>query len=98
VSDTTRERLRRVRGEDARPLLHISVVGAIRNLPEARPYEELELTRLIAEVCGDYSTTRRELIMQGLMGRSGGVYGLTGSGLAVWRVERFLKDRYRARG
>ncbi|MFH1568240.1 MAG: sigma-70 family RNA polymerase sigma factor [Gemmatimonadota bacterium] len=94
ASEATRERLRRVRGEGARPLLHVSVVGAIRNLPEVRPYPEPELTRLIGEVCGDYSTTRRELIMDGLMVRAGGVYELTESGRAVWRVERFIRDHY----
>ena len=94
ASDTTRERLRRVRGEDARPVLHISVVGALRNLPEVRPYGEPELTRLIGEVCGDYSTTRRELVMDRLMARDGGVYELTESGRALWRVERFIKDHY----
>lgn len=92
-SATTRERLNRVRGEGARPLLHISVVGAIRNLPEIRPYREPELTRFIGEVCGDFSTTRRELVMDGLMVRQSGVYELTETGQAVWRVEHFLKSR-----
>jgi hypothetical protein len=94
VSAASRERLRRVRGDGACPLLHVSVIGAIRNLPAARPYEEPELTRLIGEVCGDYATTRRELVMDGLMVRAAGVYELTDSGRAVWRVERFLRDRF----
>ena len=96
ASSTTRERLRRVRGEDAQPLLHVSVTGAIRNLPEIRPYPEPELTRLIGEVCGDYSTTRRHLVMgpRGLMDREDSVYELTETGRAVWRVERFIKDHY----
>jgi len=96
ASDTTRERLRRVRGVDAQPLLHVSVTGAIRNLPEIRPYPEPELTRLIGEVCGDYSTTRRHLVMgpRGLMDRKDSVYELTETGRAVWRVERFIRDHY----
>lgn len=94
-SDLRRERLARVRGAEAQPLTHISLVAAIRHLPEARPYAEKELTRLIGEVCGDYSTTRRELVMgkPGQMTRENGVYELSEMGLAVWRVERFLKER-----
>jgi hypothetical protein len=100
VSDTTRNRLSKVRGRDARPLLHISVVGAIRNLPEVRAYTEPEITRLIGEVCGDYATTRRHLVMgrPGLMTRDGGVYQFSGSGKAIWRVERFIRDRYLGAG
>ncbi len=88
----------------ARPLLHTSLVGAVRNLPAIRPYAEDELTRLIGEVCGDYSTTRRELVMlseriwegieytpTGLMRRRDGIYELTEFGRAVWRVEHFLR-------
>lgn len=91
-SAITRERLNRVRGEGVQPLLHISVVGAIRNLPEIRPYREPELTRFIGAVCGDFSTTRRELVMDGLMVRQSGVYELTETGQAIWRVEQFLKS------
>ena len=96
-SELRRARLAKIRGVDARPLMHISVVAAIRHLPEIRPYPEVELTRLIGEVCGDYSTTRRELVMgsPGLMVRSNGIYELSGTGLAVWRVERFLKEHER---
>jgi len=96
-SETTKERLRRVRGEDARPFLHISPLAAIWALPEIRPYGERELTRRIAEVCGDYSTTRRHLVMEGknsLMVREAGVYTFTDLGEAVWRVERYIRDRY----
>ena len=94
ASELRRERLARIRGRDAQPLMHTSMVAAIRHLPEARAYPEKELTRLIGEVCGDYSTTRRELVMgkPGLMVRRAGVYELSDDGLAVWRVERFLKD------
>ena len=94
-SETTQKRLGKVRGE-ARPPLHISPVAALRALPEIRPYEERELTRLIAQVCGDYSTTRRHLVMgpDNLMIREKGVYELTGLGRAVWRVERFIREHY----
>ena len=95
ASEVRRQRLAKVRGADAQPMMHQSVVAAIRHLPEIRPYPEAELTRLIGEVCGDYSTTRRELVMgsPGLMVREGGIYTLSDLGLPVWRVERFLKDR-----
>ena len=93
VSATKRERLAKIRGADAQPSMHISVVAAIRHLPEVRPYPEAVITRLIGEVCGDYSTTRRELVMgsPGLMVRNAGIYELSELGLAVWRVEDFLK-------
>jgi len=86
-SETTRRRLAKVRGAHAEPSLHISVVAAIRNLSEVRPYPEVELTRLIGEVCADYSTTRRELVMGGahgcgLMVRRDNVYELSDSGVA----------------
>ena len=91
-SDLRRQRLAKIRGADAQPIMDVSVVAAIRHLPEIRPYPEAELTRLIGEVCGDYSTTRRELVMgsPGLMVRSDGIYELSDMGLAVWRVERFV--------
>ena len=96
-SELRRARLAKIRGADARPLMHVSVVAAMRHLPEVRPYPEAELTRLIGEVCGDYSTTRRELVMgsPGLMVRENGIYELSDMGLAVWRVERFLMDHER---
>ena len=54
-------------------------VGAVIRyaLPEIRRYEERDLTRRIAAVCGDYAATRRKLIEEGLMERSGGVYAFT---------------------
>ena len=83
--------------------MQTSCVAAIRALPEHRAYPEPELTRLIGQVCSDYSTTRRELVMlsvriwegieytpRGLMTRDSGLYELTEFGAAVWRVERFL--------
>ena len=107
-SSLTQRRLAKIRGAGARPLLHNSLVAAIRNLPEVRPYAEDEITRLIGEACSDYFTTRRELVMlsvriwegieytpTGLMRRKDGVYELTEFGEAVWRVERFLKDEAR---
>ena len=96
-SELRQARLAKIRGADARPLMHVSVVAAMRHLPEVRPYPEAELTRLIGEVCGDYSTTRRELVMgsPGLMVRENGIYELSDMGLAVWRVERFLMDHER---
>jgi RNA polymerase sigma-70 factor (ECF subfamily) len=95
-SETARKRLHRIRGE-ASPVFEVSTEMAIRALPEIRPYEEGELTRIIARVCRDYSTTRRRLVMDGrhsLMNRAGGIYEITELGKAVWRVEHFIKERY----
>ena len=95
-SDTAQERLRRVRG-DADPLFHISVEAAVRALPEIRAYPERELTYLIAQAVGDYSTTRRHLVMdksKAIMRREGGVYEFTAHGEAVWRVERRIAAQY----
>ena len=94
-SDTARERLRKVRG-DADPLFHISVEAAVRALPELRAYPERELTYLIAQAVGDYSTTRRHLVMdksKAIMRRERGVYEFTSHGEAVWRVERRIGER-----
>ena len=95
-SNTTRERLRKVRG-DGDPLFHISVEAAVRALPEIRPYPERDLIYLIAQVVGDYSTTRRHLVMdksQAIMRREGGVYEFTEHGQTVWRIERHIADKY----
>ncbi len=95
-SETTQARLKKVRG-DAHPKFQMSPLEAIRTLPEIRPYDERELTRLIAQVCDDYSTTRRHLVMYGrdrLMNRANGIYTLTEMGEAVWRVEHFIEAHY----
>jgi len=92
-SETTRRRLRRIRGS-ASPVSDISTQMALRVLPEVRPYEQAELTRLIAQVCRDYSGTRRALIIQKLMDRADDVYELTESGREIWRVEHFIVERY----
>ena len=92
-SDMARERLHRVRG-DASPVFDISVEMALRSLPEMRPYEHSEITRLIAQVCHDYSGTRRALIIQKLMDRSDDIYRFTESGKVIWRVEHFIVERY----
>jgi hypothetical protein len=95
ASEATRERLSRVRGAEARPWLDVSIAAAIRNLPALRPYPERELTRLIGEVCSDYSTTRRELVMgTSYMVRKNSIYELTELGSATWRVERYLGDHF----
>ncbi|MFC1525619.1 sigma-70 family RNA polymerase sigma factor [Candidatus Latescibacterota bacterium] len=96
-SETRTKRLQKVRG-DAQPALHISEVAAIRALPETRSYREPELTRYIAQVVGDYSTTRRHLVMgsprRSLMVREGTLYNFSELGRAVWRVERFIQENY----
>jgi HEAT repeat protein len=92
-SEMTRKRLRRIRGT-ASPVSDISIEMALRVLPEVRPYEQAELTRLIAQVCRDYSGTRRALIIQKLMDRADDIYELTESGREIWRVEHFIVERY----
>lgn len=89
-----RQMKKRLLGEEACPDLFISVYAAIAEMPELRPYKERELTRYIARACWDYATTRRELIMKGLMRREAGVYELTDTGQAVWRVEHFIQEHY----
>ena len=93
---TTRKRPHRIRGE-ASPIFEVSTEMAIRALPEIRFYEEGELTRIIAQVCYDYSTTRRFLVMErrhSLMKRANGIYKFTELGKAVWRVEHFIMESY----
>jgi HEAT repeat protein len=82
-----------VRG-GATPTTFISLEAVLRALPEVRPYTEQEITRCIAQACSDYSTTRRYLVEEGVLRRERGVYELTEVGQSVWRVERFLRDRY----
>jgi len=84
----------RLVGAGPRPGALMSLHGAIGMLPEVRPYGERELTGLIARACQDYSTTRRQLIMEGLMRRGGGIYELTDTGQAIWRVEHFVQAHY----
>ncbi len=95
-SETTQKRLHKIRGE-GRPLFYTSIEAVLRALPAIQPYEESELTRRIAQVCSDYSTTRRYLVMDGrksIMNRAHGVYELTELGKAVWRVEHFIQTHY----
>lgn len=96
-SALTRARLQKIRG-DARPdpMLHRSVVAAVRCLPELCAYAETDLTHRIAKVCGDYSTTRRHLVSgrDRLMTRDQGIYTFTPLGEAVWRVEQFIQERF----
>ena len=89
-----REVKERLVGAGPRPDAIMSLHGAIGILPEVRSYGERELTGLIARACQDYSTTRRQLIMEGLMRRGGGIYELTDTGQAVWRVEHFVQEHY----
>ena len=86
------ERLGRIRGGSL-PRKHTDPVGALRALPELRSYGEEELTTIVAGLCGDYSTTRRQMVMEGrhaLMRREKGVYSFTQIGEAVWRVGQFV--------
>ena len=91
---TTGENLRG--GEIPVSQLHRSVVAVMGGLPELRDYEEMELTRLAARVCGDYATVRRKLVSgrDALMRRAKGIYVFTELGAAVWQVEHFIKDHF----
>jgi hypothetical protein len=92
-TELEKARVRRIRG-DSQPEKHIDPVAALRALPEIRPYDEDELTRIVAGVCGDYSTTRRQMVMEGrhaLMRREKGTYTFTQMGEAVWRVGQFTE-------
>ena len=87
-------RIQRIRG-DANPKKHIDPIHGLRSLPEIRDYEEDELTKHVAKVCTDWSTTRRQMVMEGryaLMVRTSGVYSFTEIGEAVWRVGRFIAE------
>ena len=96
-SELSKARDRRIRGGE-QPIdnLYLSVVAAVSTLPELRTYEELELTHLIARVCGDYAGVRRKLVSgrDALMRREQGVYSFESLGEAVWRVERFIEANY----
>lgn len=98
MSALRRARLEKIRGK-AGPYhgaVFRSVVAAVHSLPELRVYEERELTYLIAQTCSDYSTTRRSLVSgpSRLMTRDHGMYAFTPLGEAVWRVERFIHERF----
>ena len=88
------QRNKRIRG-DAEPKKHIDPLLALKALPEIRRYDEDELTKVVAQVCQDYSTTRRQMVMEGrhsLMVREKGIYTFTQIGEAVWRVGRFTES------
>lgn len=97
------KRLARFRGDQAEDTVfpthrfHINLGGAIRSLPAVRDYPEMELTRYFAQVCRDYSFTRRVLADRGLLHREEGICRLTEAGQAVWRVEHFIRQRYLGR-
>jgi len=91
-------RMRRLKASDTRRVIFASIYSAIRwALPELRQYDHPEITRRLAEVCYDFATTRRLLIVDGVMTRSEGVYEFTELGTATWRVEHFIIDNYLAR-
>lgn len=80
--------------DGAKPRFYISLDAVIRGLPEIREYHETALTKLISQICIDYSATRRYLIESKLMTRESNIYTLTEQGKAVWRVERFIAVNY----
>jgi hypothetical protein len=80
--------------DGAEPPYHISLEAAVRALPGLGPFDERELSRLIGQLCRDFASTRRYLVDEGLMAREAGIYRFTTPGESVWRVERFLRERY----
>jgi hypothetical protein len=91
-SQLERKRMERIRG-DAKPRKHIDPILGTQSLPEIRDYEEDELTQHVAKVCTDYSTTRRQMVMEGrhsFMVRENGTYSFTQIGEAAWRVGQFV--------
>jgi HEAT repeat protein len=80
--------------EGAEPPFTIALDAAMRALPALQPHDERELSRLIGQLCRDFASTRRYLVDEGLMSRETSVYRFTPLGEAVWRVERFIRDRY----
>ena len=97
-SELKKKRLAKIRGTEEEGFqFYISLPAVMRTLPEDREYSESELTRLIAHICADYSTTRRYLVMDepsNLMTRTTGIFRMTDLGRAVWRVEHFIRARY----
>jgi hypothetical protein len=83
----------RVRG-GAQPPLYISLEAALRELPDQTSFGEAEISRLIGQACIDFASTRRYLVDGGLMSRERGIYRFTEFGVAVWRVERFIREQY----
>jgi RNA polymerase sigma-70 factor, ECF subfamily len=71
----------------------VSLDAALRSLPELRIYSEQELTQYIAQVCSDWSATRRGLVDLKLLDREDGRYRFTYLGEAAWRVERWIMDQ-----
>jgi hypothetical protein len=87
-------RLGKTQGE-THPVAYISLDAAIRYAaPELRSYDESDLTARIAQVCIDYSSTRRYLIDYGIMDRTGGTYKFTEFEKSIWHVEHFIMDNY----
>jgi RNA polymerase sigma factor (sigma-70 family) len=78
--------------DGANPHAFISLEAAIRAIPEPGQWTEPEFSRLIAQACVDFATTRRYMVEEGLIRRESGVYALTEAGEAMWRVERFIRD------
>jgi len=97
-SELRKKRLAKIRGTEEEGFqFYISLPAVMRSLPEDREYSESELTRLIARICADYSTTRRYLVMDepaNLMTRAAGFFRMTDIGRVVWRVERFIGGCY----
>jgi HEAT repeat protein len=87
------KRLKRMRG-DARPQYLPGAFGIMLILPEIRLYEEEEITRLIAQLYDDWTGVRRSLVESGILARESGIYRLTDSGEAMWRVEHFIMENY----
>lgn len=91
---TTRFHMADVVRAGSAPQTFVSLVAALRTLPEDRPYRETEITRRIAQGCIDYSSVRRYMVEEGIVVRQSGLYTLTDAGRTAWRVEQFILARY----
>lgn len=87
------ERIKKTFGS-LNPVQECSVDAALRVIPESRVYNESELTKYIAGICGDWCATRRMLIDYIFMKRTFDNYEFTERGESAWRTEHFIMNNY----
>lgn len=92
----TEQRRMEKRGTAAcNPFTSCSLDTAVRfALPPEGTLHHRELTDRLAAVCSDYSATRRYLVSEGILAREANAYTMLPYGQLVWRVERFILDRF----
>jgi RNA polymerase sigma factor (sigma-70 family) len=80
--------------EGAQPPFTVALDAAMRAIPALQPYDERQLSTLVGQLCRDFASARRYLVDEGLMTRESSVYRFTPAGESVWRVERYILERY----